>query len=73
MTSASASRRAYVLSGRRPKPDVGNLVKDQAHAPLPASRLDMRACHPAVFRPSVFDGVSTPRLRAFTEGEATIE
>jgi hypothetical protein len=41
------SRRAYVLSGRRPKPDVGNLVKEQAHAPLPASRLDMRACHPA--------------------------
>jgi len=51
---APASRRTYVLSGRRPKPDVGNLVKDQAHAPLPASRLDMRACHPA--------DVSTERL-----------
>ena len=29
------ARRSYVLSGRRPKPDVGNLVRDQAHAPLP--------------------------------------
>jgi len=34
MTSASASRRAYVLSGRRPKPDIQNLINDQAHAPL---------------------------------------
>jgi len=33
--AASASRRAYVLSGRRPKPDVGNLAYTQAHAPLP--------------------------------------
>jgi hypothetical protein len=33
--SASAHRRTYVLSGRRPKPDVGNLINEQAHAPLP--------------------------------------
>jgi hypothetical protein len=37
----------HVCQGRRPKPDVGNLFDEQAHAPLPASRLDMRACHPA--------------------------
>ena len=28
-------RRTYVLSGRRPKPDVSNLAYTQAHAPLP--------------------------------------
>jgi len=28
-------RRTYVHSGRRPKPDVGNLPVGQAHAPLP--------------------------------------
>lgn len=32
---------------RRPKPDVGNPLRQRAHAPLPASRLDIRACHPA--------------------------
>jgi hypothetical protein len=54
-------RRSYVLSGRRPKPDVGNL-QSQAHAPLPANRLDMRACHPAseVRRPSMTEGFPRP-------------
>ena len=35
------------LLGRRNQPGVGNLTHRQAHAPLPANRLDIRACHPA--------------------------
>jgi hypothetical protein len=39
--------RSHIQLGRRPKPDVGNPLRQRAHAPVPASRLDMRACHPA--------------------------
>jgi hypothetical protein len=35
------------LSGRRPKPDVGNLLIIGACAFIGRNRLDMRACHPA--------------------------
>jgi hypothetical protein len=41
------SRNPYVPLGARPKPDVRNPLKQRAHAPLPANRLDIRACHPA--------------------------
>jgi len=39
-----------------------------------AEALDMRACHPAdISTEGSLIGVTTPRLRAFTEGSATIE
>src|SRR3546814_6206521 len=43
-------RRTYVLSGRRPEPDVGNLLTDRRMR-LYRCRLDMRACHPAPENP----------------------
>ena len=62
---AQSSR--LVLSGRRPKPDVGNLFDEQAHAPLP-----LPAGH-ARMPPGLQYGdrvhrieVSTPRSPAFT-------
>ena len=46
-------RRPYVLSGRRPKPDVSNLSVGRRMR-LYRCRLDIRACHPAsrIWRPS---------------------
>lgn len=62
------------LSERRPKPDVGNLSVEQAHAPLP-----LRAGHARMPPGLRFRGdrvlrieVSTPHLPAFTGGVATL-
>jgi len=52
--SASPSATPMFLSGQRPKPDVGNLINEQAHIPLPASRLDIRICHPAAYSVTEF-------------------
>ena len=63
---ASAPRRPYVHSGQRPKPDVGNLVRDQAHAPLPLPAGHARMPPGLQYRrPSSLDGVSTPHVAAF--------
>jgi hypothetical protein len=61
-------RRAYVLSGRRPKPDVRNLKESHRRMRLYRCRLDIRACHPAenLDRVTPFE-VSKPRSRVSRE------
>jgi len=60
-------RRTYVLSGRRPKPDVGNLHTVRRMR-LYRCRLDIRACHPAdKFDRAPCEGFPRPASGLFPE------
>jgi hypothetical protein len=64
------------LSGQRPKPDVENLIDEQAHAPLSAEA-DWTCAHATrphlALRPSSSIEVLTPRPLAFTGDDAFLE